>query len=566
MTEMKWNIESEYPSFTSSQFQLDISMLKALLLQFPKTDKINLDTLAKAYLTNRKVQVLLYDLRQYTGCVLSVDRSNAEAKKAESLLEDLTIQSSTLFNPFHIFLQKLSDTEFNTFIGFPDVNDDTFLLKEQRKLKDLVLTEAEENIFSQMKQTGFHEWGKLHSNLESTLKVDLTENGISKQVGIAKAMSLLRNENESNRKSAWIGIQNVVKAHEETQAAILNSLADWRHKENKIRSKAKEVHFLDQPLHDSRMTDKSLQALMNYLIQNKSAHQKSLDEMARILNKPKVDPWDLLAPGPATDKKYDLKEALSLIKNAFSKIHPDFGNFVQLMIDNQWIETRVLDTKSTGAYCCDFKKSRTPRVFMTYNGSAQDMFTLAHELGHAFHSWVLREAPVSHSDYPMTLAESASNVGEFALYNYLLETGGATDDILWFHHETSAAYLLNIPMRFEFEKTFYEKRLTNPVSTEEIINLQIQTWNNWFTDKVSQPDPYFWAHKLHFYITQISFYNFPYSFGYLFAKSLFEQKKHLGQNFWPTYLAVLKDTGIMTVEDLIQKHFKTDLTGFLLAK
>jgi len=145
MQEMTWNLESEYPSFDSDSFNADLTALENHLQQFPNSQNINLDILAQAYLTQHKAQILISNLWQYTSCNLSVDRTHALAKKIESRIEELSIKLSTLFNPFHIYLQKLSDSDFQAFIKFPEINKDFFYLTEQRKLKDLVLTEAEEN-------------------------------------------------------------------------------------------------------------------------------------------------------------------------------------------------------------------------------------------------------------------------------------------------------------------------------------------------------------------------------------------------------------------------------------
>jgi oligoendopeptidase F len=87
-----------------------------------------------------------------------------------------------------------------------------------------------------------------------------------------------------------------------------------------------------------------------------------------------------------------------------------------------------------------------------------------------------------------------------------------------------------------------------------------EAWTKWYGTVLSKNDPLFWAHKLHFSIAgDHSFYNFPYSFGYLFSLSIYARRKELGASFMKTYVDVLRDTGRMTAEDLIQKHFGEDI-------
>ncbi len=112
--------------------------------------------------------------------------------------------------------------------------------------------------------------------------------------------------------------------------------------------------------------------------------------------------------------------AVALIADAYGSVNPAMADFVTMMRANHWIEGTVSSRKRPGAYCTGFQKSRTPRVYMTYHGTTSDVITLAHELGHAFHSWVMRDLPDSQRSYGMSLAETASTFGETAVRDALL--------------------------------------------------------------------------------------------------------------------------------------------------
>ena len=181
---------------------------------------------------------------------------------------------------------------------------------------------------------------------------------------------------------------------------------------------------------------------------------------------------------------------------------------------------------------------------MTYNNNMGDALTLAHELGHAFHGHLMREQRTLNRSYPMTLAESASTFGEMLLMRGLLEEPGIRPEtkasLLNMEASHAAVYLLDIPVRFEFEKAFHEERADGEVSVGRLKELMVDTQRRVLGDVLDPDggDPYFWASKLHFYITDTTFYNFPYTFGYLLSRGLFDQYEKEGQAFLAEIRAV----------------------------
>ncbi|RZA04625.1 MAG: hypothetical protein EOP11_14665, partial [Proteobacteria bacterium] len=363
----------------------------------------------------------------------------------------------------------------------------------------------------------------------------------------------------------WKAVQAFWREHRETAAAVVNSLAAWRLEENKLRSHTKERGFLDAPLAMNRISAATLEAVIGACRQNLPQLRRSLKLMARAFGQEKMRPWDLVSPSPITanPEPRTFTEGLRYVTDAFTKIDPEFGAFATMMNENSWIEARVIPNKGGGAYCTGFAKSLEPRVFQTYMGSLPDILTLAHELGHAYHSWALRDLPRAQHEYPMTLAETASVFGENAVRDSLFTVAKSREEkieIGFADVESIAGYLINIPTRFEFEKEFYERRKTRSLSADELSELMNETWSRWYGDTLTENDSMFWATKQHFSFAELSFYNFPYSFGYLFSLSIYARKDALGKNFMPTYRAILRDTGRMTAEELVQKHFGEDIT------
>jgi oligoendopeptidase F len=130
----------------------------------------------------------------------------------------------------------------------------------------------------------------------------------------------------------------------------------------------------------------------------------------------------------------------------------------------------------------------------------------------------------------------------------------------WAQAREVESLLLNIPARFQFEKALYERRQATTLNPGDLKRLMVESWQAWYGEALSEMDPMFWASKLHFSIASLSFYNFPYIFGYLFANGVYAQRRRLGVGFYDAYLALLRDTGRMTAEEVAAKHLGADLT------
>lgn len=236
------------------------------------------------------------------------------------------------------------------------------------------------------------------------------------------------------------------------------------------------------------------------------------------------------------------------------------------MLAQRWIEAQPRAGKRPGAFCTGSQLKHEERVYMTFHKTVHDMVTLAHEVGHAWHSCVLRPARSFAASYPMTLAETASNFGEMILLDGLMSDPGITEAtkayLLDQEMLRAHAYLINIPMRYEFEKAFYTERAGGELSVSRFSELMNEAQRKLYGDTLlpDGTDPMFWAYKMHFFITGVSFYNFPYVFGYLLSQALFARFKAEGAAFLPRYEAFLAMTGSATCEEVVKQTLGEDLT------
>jgi oligoendopeptidase F len=586
----KWNINSEYSSVDSVEFASDLNEVSNLIEQLkmlgPKVSKLiptaespqaqsahtdaGIDLISRCFVISSRAEVLMGNLETYLHCILSVDSADAKARSARGTIENLQAAVADLWTPVEQFLLLCSDEFLALLIARPEGKAREFLLRAGRWFRPHLLSVAEESLIARLNVNGPTAWGNLYDSIAGSLKCSmvLADQSPDPQVmGITRAGGFLDSPNPHYRETAYRAINAAWESQTEPCAAILNALAGWRVDLCARRSFSVPLAFLDSPLHTSRILPATLAVMMDCVEKAGEAARKGLRLQAHALGKKQLGPWDLSAPAPvlsgAPAPALEYADGIERIAHAFGAVGPAMGDFVRLMAANGWIEGSVGERKRPGAYCTLFPKSRSPRVYMTYQGTRQGLRILAHELGHAFHSWVMGDLPLEQTHYPMTLAETASILAEAALSDSFVAQASSPADrlsVAWQQASDAASFLLNIPMRFRFEQEFYQLRSTKMFSPTEFSELMEESWRHFYRDTLSEMNPLFWCSKLHFHISSLSFYNFPYTFGYLFSLGVYARRKTMGEDFYPAYVALLRDTGVMTAEDVARKHLGVDLT------
>lgn len=505
--------------------------------------------------------IYFYKLSNYASTSNSVNALDYDAKA----LSDRVMQMSTIYTkairPMQICIQKSPADFFNVFLDDVRTKELAYKLTKERKELDHLLNVNEEVLLTGFKQDGISAWGKLYKEISGSMKVNID----GKIVGLATANNFYSHPDREMREKAFRAINESWKQNEISACAILNSINGWRNEDYKIRSTKKPLHYLDKSCLTSAITRETLDTLMQVTYDKRSVGQEILSMMAAELKIEKLGPWDLMAPKPqiVSTEKTSYPEAIAIIKEAFNEVNPEMGDFAQMMMDKKWIDCADTENRSQGAYCTGFPNVREPRVFITFDGSMKNVITLAHEIGHAYHSWVMRDLPINESQYTMTLAETASIFAETTVRDFLLRTSKSKDElktILWQEIQSAQSLMINIPSRFEFEKRFVELRMKKNVTVPETKELMTASQKHWYENTLTEYDEMFWASKLHFSIAGLSFYNYPYLFGYLFSMGIYAKKDSLGKNFHAKYVELLRDTGRMSAEELVLKHFNEDIS------
>ncbi|MDH5976648.1 M3 family oligoendopeptidase [Vibrio splendidus] len=571
MTTPSWDLSIAYRDLNDAKIEQDIELIQQCIeLLYLHVEKRHIIlAMQNAIQTSEAAGTLLSTINTFANCHASVDATHTEAKALLGRVAKLNSEMSQAFSPYEDTLIHAEPEFIDAVLEHEsaDVAGQRFAIESSRKLSSSRLSVAEEQLLAAMKVDGRDGWGRLYDNLTGSLKLSLKLDGEDEALGFSQAASLLYGSEFDKQEPAWHAVQGAMKTHQESFASILNALAGWRLTENKKRSKISDVHFLDPSLHGSRIVPETLDTMMSVAKANRAVGQKAGLLMARVHGLDEMKPWNHLAAmpplGDSESKVYPFDEAIEVIKTAFAEVNPEMADFVALMVENGWIDAAPAANKRLGAYCTKFAATRTPLVFMTWSGSRSDLMTLAHELGHAFHNWVMKDMPLCQTRYPMTLAETASIFAENIVRDHLLkqaQTRNEKLEMLWEELSSSLALMVNIPVRFEFEKAFYEQREKGELTAQQLCDLMETTWKEWYGAAMTEADPYFWASKLHFSISQVSFYNYPYLFGYLFSKGVYAQRDAKGEQFYGDYVSLLRDTGSMMAEEVVQKHLGMDLT------
>jgi len=508
-----------------------------------------------------RLSIELDTIRTYISCVTSVDAKNSTAKSLDSQLTTIFTRFDKALTPLDVFMMRIDEKSFESFLEDEELNQYEYAIGHARKQAVHLLSTDEETLVSGLSIDGLHAWGKLYDDISGTLICEVD----GENLGYATTANLVKQGDRTKREKAFKAVNKSWTVHEESAAAILNAINGWRLENFSARSKKKDYHYLDKSCHQSHITRKTLEALMNATFENRSIGHRALNTMAKAMDLKTLAPWDIMAPAPSKGgkgKSYSFKEAMKIIVDAFNTLSTDMGDFAQMMYEKNWIDARPSENRYPGAYCTDFAKSKEPRVFMTYDGSMGNVLTLAHEIGHAYHSWVMRDMPYVRTHYAMTTAETASIFAETLVRDYLYENSNSDEDkyeIAWQDGESAAIMLCNIPTRFEFEKNLVEARKERTIPPKELKAMMSDAWKTWYGDSLTEYDDMFWASKLHFSISELGFYNYPYLFGYLFSLGIYALKDKMGDDFNELYITILRDTGSMTAEELIRKHIDKNI-------
>lgn len=508
-------------------------------------------------------QEVAKEIRQAGAFVSCLQAQNTNDKKVTELRGEVTELSASLQNALTVFDQKL--TSYDDQVWAEIIKEDAlkelqFVLHERRLHALEKLSQEEETVINALSIDGYHGWGQLYDTIVGTIKVPYNDGNGTKELSVGQAANKFSNPDREVRKNVFESWEKSWSEKTDYLAKTLNHLAGFRLNIYKLRG---WEDVLKEPLQINRMQKKTLDTMWQVISDAKAPFVTFLERKAKLLGLEKLSWYDLDAPIGQVESKVSYQEGAEFIIEHFSRFGKEMKNFAVKAFEEKWIEAEDRPGKAPGGFHTFFPESSQSRIFMTFSGTPSNVSTLAHELGHGFHTYAMRDQHFLNRNYAMNVAETASTFAEMIVADAAVKQAKNPDEklaLLEDKIQRSVALLMNIHARFLFETRFYEERKKGFVGTDRLNALMKEAQEEAYGGALAEYHPLFWASKLHFFITGVPFYNFPYTFGYLFSLGIYAKAQEEGEGYEEKYMALLKDTASMTVEELGIKHLNVDLT------
>jgi pepF/M3 family oligoendopeptidase len=275
---------------------------------------------------------------------------------------------------------------------------------------------------------------------------------------------------------------------------------------------------------------------------------------AKKLGKEKLPWWDLFAPVGAVELEYSWEEARDYIVEQFGTFSGELAGFAKNAFDSRWIDAEPRDGKRGGAFCMSVRAVEESRILANFDGSFDQLGTLAHELGHGFHNHCQKGLPSLRRGSPMTLAETASIFCQTIVFNAALKAAPENAQVAILENQLMDAsqVIVDIYSRYVFESEIVKRREKAELSADEFCEIMLDAQRQTYADGLDEQHlhPYMWLLKPHYYLEGYNFYNFPYAFGLLFGLGVYATYIREGDDFIPRYKQLLRSTGEGKAADL----------------
>lgn len=546
-----WDLTVFYKDFDDPEFKDDLARLPKEIDAFtaaiaaPAEDEVK--KLVSLVHQEEALSNLFERLSLMIELTLSVDANNKAANAAMAPLMRAVMGSSLASNAFSRYLASLENLD-----AIIDADDElkarAFALREAAEDAKHQLPEALEKPVLKMQLSGGEAFSQLRDKLDATLLVDYD----GKQIPLSAVRALAYDGDADTRRRAYEAELASYKKIELPMSFCLNNLKA----EGETMAALKGYKgVLDMALAHSRMDEKTLEAMWTAIREALPELREYFKAKGRLLGHENGLPfYDLFAPVGQSTRTYTVEEARALLLDLFGKFCPEMGEMMRTAFDEGWIDMYPREGKSGGAFCSGYYAKNISRVMTNFAGSASDVSTLAHELGHAFNNRMLHHKPIMMTETPMPLAETASTFNETLLISQLLKTATPEEELTLLDSclTEQTQTMVDIYSRFLFEQKVVAAQADHALDVDELKETMLWAQEQSYGDGLDPEyrHPYMWACKSHYYSTGVHFYNFPYAFGGLFARGLYARYEKEGEAFVPVYCDLLSRFGSDTIANV----------------
>ena len=554
----RWNLDALYTGFDSPEFIGDCRKLDSKNEEYENfTESLaasgNIQEILEKYVSLRSdITALTEKLICFCNLLFCADTNNT---RANSYIELITVRENKTTLTDVKFIKWLASSGFDpqTLKG-TGLEECIFHFEELITKGRHILDDQTEQIISNLKLTGSTAWMNLHNVLIGSLTGKIsTANGSSEVKPISQIRAMAYSENADIRKKAYEAEIRAYRKVEKAVAACINSIKGESIILARMRGYASPLEMvLTKNRMKKSIIDTMFSAIREYLPYFRAYYKKKAKMLGHSGSLPF---YDLFAPVTTkAQSNFTYEEAAKFIVEKFSTFSRKLGDFAKNAFDNNWIDSEIRPGKVGGAFCENLFSISQSRILANFGGSYNDVTTIAHELGHAFHGHCLASNVILNTKYPSPLAETASIFCETIINKAALKEADKDAELAILESEISSAgqVIVDIYSRYLFETALFKAREIAPLSPEqlceEMTKAQIESYGDGLDENVLHP--YLWLIKPHYYNPEWNFYNFPYAFGLLFAKGLYAKYTETGSSFAEKYEYLLSETGKRSVTDV----------------
>ncbi len=575
-----WDLTGIYPGLQSEAFAQAVIDLKqrltdldAYLIEHGLTDAaqpiepdlVRVKAAIDGYLDRTNALLRLFNtMTAYVSGHITTDSYDAVAKRLQSELEMLGVRVRQQGLSFQAWLGRSAEALPAVLEPEGPARAHAFYLRETVEQSRYLMSDAEESLAAELSPGSDSAWGKLQGTLCSQLTVNFERNGQIEKLPIATLQSVGQHDPDPDvRRRAYDAELAAWASVREPLAAALNGIKGTVNVLNKRRGRSDALHAtLDQ----ARIDRATLEAMLGAMRESFPMFRRYFQAKAHRLGHMDALPWwDIFAPAGAQTRTYTWPETADFIVTQFGTFSGRLANLAQRAFANHWIDAEPRDGKRGGAFCMRIPALKESRVLCNFDGSLDEVSTVAHELGHAFHNECLLSKTPLQIITPMTLAETASIFCQTLITDATLAAAESTGEklaILETYLIDAAQVIVDISSRFLFEKEVFERRAQAELSSDDFCEIMVRCQKDTYGAGLDERylHPYMWAWKPHYYSGRLSFYNFPYAFGLLFATGLYAIYQERDKSFVPEYEELLASTGEANAADLALR-FGIDIRG-----
>lgn len=542
----RWSLADLFPGPKSAELEAAFSTVseKVAALETRRqelTDTISADTFMEMIKALDEITVLVHKVYTFAGLYFSEDTQDQTAQGLMAKVEQFAaeITNRTLF--FNLWWKKLPQEKSQALI---DISGDyAYWLEAIRLFIPHTLSEAEEKIINTKNVTGASALQMIYSSITNRYVFKLTVDGEEKSLTRGELMMYVRQADPDIRAQAYQELYRVYGEDGSILGQIYQTLVrDWHNEQIELRH-YKEPISARNLIND--IPDEVVETLLDVCQKNAEVFQRFFKLKAKWIGVDKLRRYDVYAPVVKSDKRYAFAEAADLVLDAFTKFDPQISTLAQRVFDESHLDSEVRKGKRGGAFCWPSGPDLTPWVMLNFQGRADDVSTMAHELGHAVHGMLAADHSIFtfHSNLP--LAETASTFGEMLLVDYLLakeQDETVRRDILFSQVDDAYATIMRQAYFALFEREAHAM-IKNGASVNELAEAYMKNLHSQFGDAVELSEEFKWEWVSIPHIFDVPFYVYAYTFGQLLVLSLYQQFKEEGESFKPRYTKILATGG-----------------------